>query len=81
MDECVGEQFGQDLVEAVIVALDDDGFLGQVQQPVVVGGQGAGVVQCVEGQAGEVYGFAGQGAARVQAREEEQVVDQAAQPL
>ena len=77
----VAHQVGQDLVQAVLVAADDDGLAGQFEQPAVAGGGDAGVAGGVDGQPGQVHGLAGQRAAGVELGEQQQLVDQHAHPF
>ncbi len=77
----VAHQVGQDLVQPVLVAADQDRFAGQFQDPAVAGGGDAGVAGGVDGQPGQVDGFAGQRPAGVELGEQQQLVDEHAHPF
>ena len=76
----VGQQVRHDLVQALLVAGDLHGLLGQREPPLVVGGQHPGVGDGLDEESGEVDGFADERAAGVEAGEEQQVLDQGGHP-
>ena len=76
----VVEQVGQHLVQPLLVAGRDHRLVGQVELPPVVRADDAGVAHGLEGQPGEVDLVAGQRSARVEAGEQQQVLDQAGHP-
>ena len=72
----VGEQVGDDLMQALLVADHDDRFGRQVEFPMVAGGNDAGVGDRVEGEPGQVDRAAVERPAGVQAGEQQEVFDQ-----
>lgn len=76
----VGQEVGDGLVEAVRVARDGDRFFRELHDPAVVRTRRPGVGDRVEHEAREVDRLAFQGSARVQAGEQEQVLDHLAHP-
>ena len=76
----VAEQVGDDLVQPRGVALDLDRLVGQVELPDVVGGGGVRVADRVDDHLGEVDGLVVERTARVEAGEQQQVVDERGHP-
>ena len=76
----VGQQVGDDLVQPRLVAGDGERRVGQGQPPLVVGVDDARVVDRLEQQPGQVDGLALERAARVEAGQQEQVLDQPGHP-
>ncbi len=77
----VGEQIGQHLMQPRLVADDDDGFVGQVQRPLVVGSRDVGVADRVDDEPGQVDLFAFQRPPGVQARQQQHVLDEVGHPF
>ena len=78
---CVAQQVGQHLVQPRRVALDEHGFVGQIKVPVVVGPGDVGVGEGVDGQLGQVDLFTFERAAGVEARQQQQILDEVRHPL
>ena len=76
----VGEQVGHDLVQPRRVAGHAERRVGQGQAPLALAVDDAGVVDRLEQQAGQVDGLALEGASGVEARQQQQVLDQPGHP-
>lgn len=72
----VGEQVGEHLMQASIVAIDHHWFVGHVEGPFVLGTSGVGIAHGIDEQAGEVEWRACEVAPLVEAGEEKQVFDE-----
>ena len=64
-----------------LVAGDDDGLVGQVQRPLVVGARDVRVADGVDDEPGQIDLFAFQRPPGVQAREQQHVLDELGHPL
>ena len=80
VDPGVREQVGHDLVEAHVVAADDDRARGRLEGDGPVGLDGTGVGHGVVDEGHQVDGLAFEGAALVETGEEQEVVDEHAHP-
>ena len=77
----VGEQIDEHLLQPGFVADDDDGLVGQIQQPLVVGPGDVGVADRVDGEPGQVDLLAFQRPPGVQPRQQQHVLDELRHPV
>ena len=77
----IGEQIGEHLMQAGLVAPHDDGLVRQVQRPLVVGARDMGIAGGVDDEAGQVDLFALQRPPGVQTRKQQHVLDELGHPL
>jgi len=81
VDAGVGEQIGQHLVQPCRITGDDHRLLGQVKLPLVIRPGNVRVTDRVDRQPRKIHGLTFQRSAGVQARQQQQVLNEARHPL
>ena len=77
----LARRLAKHLMQSGLIAPHDDGLVGQVQRPLVVGSRNMGIADGVDDEAGQVDLFVLQRSPGVQTREQQHVLDESCHPL